>query len=131
MITATSDTPRYLTRFTDGRHQGEADTTADKGGGDAGFRPHALLEAALACCVNMNVRIYAENHGIALSGVTTRVALDRSAPGETAFRYEIEVHGKLTPEESERLKRAGNACAVRRTLSKAIRFEPGTVSTGG
>jgi putative redox protein len=131
MITATNDTPRYLTRFSDGPHQGKADTTPDQGGQNAGFRPHALLEAALASCVNMTVQIYAEHHGLALSNVTTRVELDRRDPRETVFRYEIEVHGKLTPEETERLKRAGNACAVRRTLSKAIRFEPGTVSAGG
>lgn len=123
MITATNAPSRYLTRFSDGEHQGQADTTPDKGGQAAGFRPHALLEAALACCVNMNVRIFAEHHGIALTGVTTRVVCDHDAPKETVFRYEIEVQGDLTPADRERLVRAGNACAVRRTLSKAIRFE--------
>ena len=39
-----------------------SDNTPDKGGKGAGFRPHELLEAALACCMNMSVRMYAESH---------------------------------------------------------------------
>ena len=38
MITATSAGPAYLTRFSDGLHEGLADTTPDKGGAGAGFR---------------------------------------------------------------------------------------------
>lgn len=54
-------------------------TTPDKGGGNQGFRPHELLEAALATCMNIHLRMYAANHGIELGEVTTKVTLDRSS----------------------------------------------------
>jgi len=64
MICATSESIPFQTRFSDGEHEGLADTTADKGGGNSGFRPHDLLAAAVASCINMTVRMYAERHAI-------------------------------------------------------------------
>jgi putative redox protein len=84
-----------------------------------------LLEAALATCVNIAVRVYADNHGIPLTGITTKVHLDRSQDDETVFQYEVQFHGDLTPEEKHKLSLAANACTVRRLLSKTIRFESG------
>ena len=125
MICAKSELTRYRTRFTDGEHEGIADTTADKGGEHSGFRPHDLLEAALATCVNMTVRMYADNHGITVRGVTTNVSLDRTHPDEVVFRYEVELDGELTDEQRNKLFQAASACPVRKTLSKKIRFESG------
>jgi putative redox protein len=126
MICATSESTPYQTRFSDGEHQGISDTTADKGGQHSGFRPHDLLEAALATCVNMTVRMYADNHAIPLRSVTTKVSIDRTLPDEAVFRYEVDLDGELTPVQKDKLLRAANACPVRRTLSKGIRFEPGS-----
>lgn len=123
MISAGSETPRYRTRFSNGILEAFADTTPDKGGGAAGFRPHELLEAALACCINMSVRMLADKHGIPLEAVTTRVRLERGAGG-AVFHTEIEIHGdSLTPEQRERLAEAAKACPIRRTLSGSIRIE--------
>jgi putative redox protein len=123
MISATSETPHYRTRFSNGVHEAFADTMPDKGGCAAGFRPHELLEAALACCVNMTVRMYADRHAIPLDAVTTRVRLDRGAEG-AIFHTETELHGtSLTPEQREKLLAAAQACPVRRTLSGSIRFD--------
>lgn len=131
MITGTSESTPYRTRFSDGTHEGIADTSTDKGGSNAGFRPPDLLEAALATCVNIATRAYAANHGIPLSGLTTKVELDRSRPDETIFRYEVEFHGDLTPEQRQKLTLAANACTVRRLLSKPIRFESGVGVASG
>ena len=125
MIFSKSESARYCTRFSDGTHEGLSDTTANKGGNHGGFRPHDLLEAALASCVNMTLRMYADHHGISLAGVMTRVKLDRSVPDEAVFRYEVELEGDLTSEQKQMLILAANACPVRRTLSKRIRFESG------
>jgi putative redox protein len=125
MICATSESRRYRTRFSDGRHEAFSDATADKGGEHSGFRPHDLLEAALASCVNMAVRMYADNHGIPLRGVTTNVSLDRTRPDEVVFQYEVGLDGELTPEQQDRLLHAASACPVRRTLSKRIAFACG------
>ena len=123
MISATSETQRYRTRFSNGVREEFADTTVDKGGCSAGFRPHELLEAALACCVNMTVRMYADRHAIPLDAVTTRVRLDRGAEG-AVFHTETELHGSsLTAEQRERLLAAAKACPVGRTLSGSIRLD--------
>ena len=128
MISAISQTARYRTRFSDGVHEGFADTPADKGGQGDGFRPHELLEAALASCVSMTVRMYADHHAIPLGSVTAKVPLDRSHPDEIVFRYEVDVDGDLTPEQKDKLLHAASACPVRKTLSKKIRFEGGAVA---
>jgi putative redox protein len=125
MIYAKSELTPYRTRFSDGEHESTSDTTADNGGNHSGFRPHDLLAAALATCVNMTVRMYADNHGIPLRGVTANVTLDRTHPDEVVFRYDVELDGELTAEQQSRLFHAASACPVRKTLSKRIRFEHG------
>jgi len=125
MIRATSELTPYQTRFSDGEHQGVSDTTVDKSGKHSGFRPHDLLEAALATCVNMTVRMRANHDGIPLHEVITKVSLDRTRSDEVVFRYEIVLEGELTTEQKRHLLRVAEACPVRRTLSKRISFECG------
>jgi putative redox protein len=124
MITATSAGPAYLTRFSDGLHEGLADTTPDKGGAGAGFRPHDLLASALACCINMTVRMYAERKQVVLDSVTTQVDLDRSDPESPVFRYTVDVQGTAVTEEfRKRIAHIVQACPVHKTLSLPARFE--------
>lgn len=120
--TADSHDIRYRARFTNGAHTAVSDTTEDKGGGGSGFRPHDLLEAALACCINMTLRMYADRHAIPLSGVTTRVTLNRTNSEEAIFEYEIELRGSLSQDQRDRLLEAAKKCPVRQTLSKRIGF---------
>lgn len=128
MIVSSSNAPPYKTVFSDGVHEAISDTSTDKGGRNSGFSPHDLLEAALATCVNMTVRMYADKRSMALADVRTKVSLDRSDPQAAVFRYEVELHGDLTELERENLLRAAAACPVRRTLSKEIRFEASSQS---
>jgi uncharacterized OsmC-like protein len=74
----------------------------------------------------MTVRMYADRHAIPLRAVTTKVSIDRNLPDEAVFRYEVALDGELTPVQKDQLLHAANACPVRRTLSKGIRFEPGS-----
>jgi putative redox protein len=124
MISATTDPVRYVTRFSDGVHTGIADAPVVKGGTDSGFRPFDLLEAALATCVAMTVRMYADQRAIPLECATVRVTTDRTRPDELVFRYEVELEGDLTAEQREKVLRAASACPVRRSLMKQLRFEP-------
>lgn len=122
MVEATSKPVRYQTQLTNGRHSTLSDTTRDKGGSESGGRPHDLLEAALVSCMNMTLRMYADQQGLALSGVTTKVTLDRSRPEETIFEYESELQGGLSEQDRMRLFEAAATCPVRRTLSTRIGF---------
>ena len=122
-IEAKSRPEAYATDFSNGRFAARADTTADKGGGEGGFRPHDLLEAALATCINMTVRMVAEEQGIPLEAVTAQVTLDRSAEEGVVFEYSLELHGELTDaQRAELLNAVSTRSSVRRTLSKPLSF---------
>ncbi len=87
MIHAHSQPAKYLVHFTDGDQVATADTTLEKGGASRGFRPHALLEAALASCMNMTLRMAADQHAIPLSNVSVTVSLKRTNPSAPLFEY--------------------------------------------
>jgi putative redox protein len=125
MIRATSEEPRYLNKFSNGKGAGFADVSEEQGGTGISFRPHDLLEAALATCINITLRMYAERHGLPLEDVSTVVSLDHGSSGtETIFRYEVELRGgNLTNEQRAKLLEIARSCSVRRSLSRPIRFD--------
>jgi len=112
----------YGTEFSNGKHSAFSDTTIDKGGSNSGFRPHELLEAAVACCMNMHIRMFAENHKMDVSKVKTEVSLNKNDPEFTVFEYKVEINGKLTGLEKEKLMQVVQSCPVKKTLSKRIEF---------
>ncbi|HAB67990.1 MAG TPA: disulfide bond formation regulator, partial [Gammaproteobacteria bacterium] len=64
MVRAEYQGSPYATKLTCREHQLIADVTAEKGGLDAGLRPHDFLEASLASCLQITLRMYAQKHGI-------------------------------------------------------------------
>jgi putative redox protein len=80
------------------------------------------LEAALASCLNIYVRVCAKNHNIPLTGVVTEVALERQNPGEVVFRYALELKGHLTEEQRWELLQAAQSCPVHQILAGKISF---------
>ena len=120
MINAKSQDQDYQVLFTDGLHTGLSDVTEGKGGGNSGFRPHDLLEAALATCLNIWLRMYARDHDISVSHVETKVSLDRSQSEEVVFPYSLDISGSLTSTERELLLSAAQSCPVHTTLSKKL-----------
>jgi putative redox protein len=125
MIIAGSKDPPYCTPFSDGEHTALADTTKEKGGSGGGFWPHTLLEAALATCINITVRKYADKHAIPLNAVATKVKLDRGRPEEAIFTYEVELRGNLTEEQREALLQVAGDCPVKQTLLRTVSFKYG------
>ncbi|MFM2482209.1 OsmC family protein [Celerinatantimonas sp. YJH-8] len=112
----------YQTQFTNDRVVAYSDIHSDKGGKGEGFRPHDLLEAALACCINMSVRMYTEQHALSLSSVATIVNLDRSHEGEVCFEYDVSLVGDLSESERQAILAMVKTCPVRRTLLSTISF---------
>jgi putative redox protein len=124
MITAKGDTTHYLTSFTNGKYEAFSDNTSEKGGQGAGFRPHELLEASIACCMNMWLRIYADNHDLQLDETITKVWVKRDNLEEAKFEYSIELKGMLTDEQRSKLMRVAETCPVRQSLSRKLSFKP-------
>ncbi|MBI5519559.1 MAG: OsmC family protein [Desulfovibrio sp.] len=123
MITSTSQPEKYLARFTDGAHEALADTTPEYGGKSAGFKPVDLLEAALANCVTMVVRIAADKRNIPLEGVEVQVTLNRENKDESVFEYKIDLRGQLTDDQKATLLRAASGCPVKKILGGAVSFK--------
>lgn len=122
MILTSSRSVAYQTHFTNGEHSAVADTVSDKGGTGQGFRPHELLEAALASCMNMTLRMAAEKHGIQISGIEIKVSLDRRDPEAPCFVHEVRFDGDVDAEQRRRLLATLERCPVRKTLMSPLRF---------
>lgn len=123
MIRTRSLPQRYTTAVSNGSHEIAADAPVSKGGGGAGLGAHELLEAALAVCINMAVRMHAEQHSIPLDSVSTRVSLARPRPETICFEYALALEGPLTLDQREQLKRVAQECPVRKTLTHRIEFK--------
>ena len=98
MIRATSDGVPYRVTFTDGRFAATSDTTAEKGGGDAGFGPHELLEAALATCLTITLEKTARQQGIPLERAG-------AAGLKRATRARLAAHNAANPGASTSVRR--------------------------
>jgi putative redox protein len=122
MIT-TESTPRpYVTIARNGRVTMQLDAPIAKGGGGEGFGAHELLEASVAVCISMAVRMYAAANGIPLKGVATQVELSKPDDVTARFNYSLQLEGDLTPGQKAALYQAAGSCPVRQTLSRRIEF---------
>ena len=124
MIRAESHSTNYETEFSNGAHRATSDATPDKDGATHGFRPHELLEAALATCMNMTLRLVADTYGIPLSGLSITVSLNREKPQEPVIEYRVQCDGALSEAQQSQSLSAAERRPVRNTLSQPLRFMP-------
>ncbi len=121
MIVTRNEAEPYAVTFSDGKHAALADAIVADGGREAGFKPFALLEASLATCVAMTIRMYADRHGWALPGLEVRVKYDQSRADAPVLRYDVDFgSADLAPDIRERLMRVATACPVHKALSKPM-----------
>ena len=128
MIEASETGAGYRNRLSNGKLVAQGDMPAGKGGDGDGFRPHELLEAALASCMSMTVRIAAEKYGYPLEHVAVTVTLDRSDPEAFAFDYRLALSGHLTEAQRSRLERAAAQCPVSKTIAANPRLRASTAA---
>ena len=124
MVTAKSGRENYRVELDNGTQVIASDVASDKGGAGAGFRPHELLEAAYAACLDISVRMILDRLQWAYDDVRVEVQLDRETPGTTVFRHRIAIEGPLTDEQKAKVLSLAAGCPVRKTLSHTIEFQP-------
>jgi len=124
MITAKNGTGNYVVEISDGTRTVQADVGPDKGGGSAGFRPHDLLAAAYASCLNISARVVLDRLNLPYSDVRVQVDVDRDTEGKTIFRSRMEIEGDLSSEDRRKVAELTSNCQVRKTLSRQIEFAP-------
>jgi putative redox protein len=122
-MTAKSESQNFTTRIAG--YDIIVDTTRSKGGTGSCIRPHELLEAAVAACLNISLRMVAQKNNICLNEVETRVELNRSDPEKTIFEYSVvcKTGSKEEEQASILLRKALQECPVRKTLSKELVFK--------
>lgn len=122
MITTQSKDAPYGVEFSNGTQRADADVLPIKGGCGEGFGPHELMEASLATCINMWIRMQADRLGIPVGQIAVTVALKRDHPEEAIFEYAIKVDGDLNTDQRATLMQLADDCPVRRTLLKKLSF---------
>ena len=127
-----------VTRISGFRHEAEAgnhgllvDEPTEKGGGDAGPSPQALLAAALASCTAVTMEMYADRKGWDLDGLSVAVDTEGEiSKGTKRFEVIIELPGTLDEEQRDRLLKIAARCPVHRALTTEQPVEIRTGSTG-
>jgi putative redox protein len=123
MIQVDSLSPAYQGVVRNGSHAVVSDAPITKGGGGMGFGAHELLEAALAACLNMAVRMHADQKDIPLEHVATKVTLSWPDEQTSKFEYRVDLTGPMSPGQRAELQAIADSCPVRRTLSRQLVFE--------
>ena len=115
---------RFQLRIRTGKHQLFADEPADIGGLDSGPSPFQLLCAALAACMTMTVRLYAERKGLLVKRIRTAVGHAREPDQAPRDRFDVMLafEGELDAEQRERLLEIAGKCPVHWALTEGARF---------
>jgi putative redox protein len=115
MTTASIATTHYRVKLQNGRHEFLSDEPVEIGGGDTGPEPDELLEAALASCTVITLRMYADRKNWPVAEIEATISLERQAD-KTIFTRNIQVNGGIDETQRQRLLEIAKSCPVSRTL---------------
>lgn len=99
-----------------------SDAYISNGGNGTGPTPHELLGAALAACTSMTLKMYAGRKSMNLDNAIVTVDIERVNDVET-FSRDIQLQGKLTLEEKNRLIEIANKCPIHKALAGDIQIK--------
>lgn len=120
MAIASSTDTAYVTEVSAGEFTFTADTTWGDRGGETAPTPHDLLDASLAACIAMTVRIAADARNTALDRVTVEVVNVDENPTSSSFHCTITFEGYLSEKERAGLLLVAHACPISKLLAKTI-----------
>jgi len=119
MTTASITSTHYRVTLQNGRHEFSADEPKKIGGEDTGPAPDELLEASLASCTAITLRMYADRKKWPVAEIMVTVILERK-DNKTIFSREIVLNGTVDEGQRQRLLEIAKACPVSKTLLGAI-----------
>ena len=99
-----------------------SDAEVSKGGSGTGPSPHEYLGAALAACTSMTLKMYASRKAMSLENAIVIVDIERVDDVEK-FTRDIQLIGKLSAEEKERLIEIANKCPIHKALAGQIQIK--------
>ena len=100
----------------------KTDAPKDIGGEASAFSPTDLVAAALAACVLTTIAMFAERHGLDLTGMTAHVGKEMSQSPRRIGRLPLTVTLPASVPADMRavLERVGNGCPVHASLHPDI-----------
>lgn len=122
-VVATLDAEGLRTEVALPGHTLIADEPPEAGGTDAGPDPFGYLFTALASCMLITARLYADRKGWPLAGAELRVYPTREKYLLTHARVEVRFEGDLDDAQRQRLLEIVDHCPVHRTLERGVSFE--------
>ena len=99
-----------------------SDAEVSKGGSGTGPSPHEYLGAALAACTSMTLKMFASRKAMSLENAIVIVDIERVDDVEK-FTRDIQLIGKLSAEEKERLIEIANKCPIHKALAGQIQIK--------
>lgn len=116
MITSSIGKEQYRVTHSNGRHEFFADEPEEKGGKDTAPSPDELLEAALASCTLVTLRMYTDHKKWNIGNIHLVVSLSR-IEDKTIITRELKFEHEMTEEQKQRLIQVAKACPVSKTIS--------------
>lgn len=117
-----SNTETTESLYTNGSLEAIADRPAPVKGEEKYFAPLELLEASLASCVAITVRMFAQTHNINLEKVTVDIKIDDSNHADIIAYKKISFEGNLSEKDKNKLLNAAKICKIGKILSKGVSF---------
>ena len=115
MVQSSIGNEQYKVTHNNGRHTFYADEPETLGGKDTAPSPDELLEAALASCTLVTLRMYTTHKQWNVGTIQVSVSLVREKEKSTITR-ELHFENELTEEQKQRLAQVAKACPVSKTL---------------
>lgn len=123
----------FTTTIQTKKHSLIADEPEDIGGSDFGPSPYEFLNAGLAACTVMTLKMYAERKQWDLQEVYVYITHSRKHSDDLAIEVDrpkyldhiskkLKFVGNLTVEQIERLKEISSRCPVHKTLQSEVIF---------
>lgn len=116
MVQSSIGREQYKVTHSNGRHTFYADEPAALGGKDTAPCPDELLEASLASCTLVTLRMYTNHKQWNTGNIKVAVSLVREKEKSIITR-ELNFEHELTEEQKQRLMQVAKACPVSKTLS--------------
>jgi putative redox protein len=118
MVQSILSSVNYSITHSNGRHTFYADEPESIGGKDTAPSPDELLEAALASCTMVTLRMYTNHKKWNVGDISITVSLQREKEN-TIITRELNFEQELSQEQKERLMQVAKSCPVSKTLSAA------------
>ena len=119
-VNAQIGSENYKTILSSGSNTLIADEPLDKGGGNLGFSPFALLASSLASCTAITLRMYTERKGWDVGKIDVSVSIEQDEEKTAHFTRTVSLERTPSEVDTQRIVAIANACPTHKLLSGNI-----------